>query len=222
MTSPASDIPGTVVIYDLDGVITRHDSFTALVLARLWHDPLRLLRALSAVALLVSPRRGRRYRAGARVTAIALAGLREGDYATIAASFGERLGSDPAWIRPEAVERVRRQRAQGARIVIATASERRLAQALLARAGVAYDLLSASSLTQTPTGMEAADHRVGARKAEALREQGIAIDEAEFVTDSLTDLPTARAAATVTLLGASRRTRVRYARAGIRTTALAG
>ena len=32
--------------------------------------------------------------------------------------------------------------------------------------------------------MEPADHRVGARKAEALCDLGIAIEQAEFVTDS--------------------------------------
>lgn len=42
-----------------------------------------------------------------------------------------------------------------------------------------------------------------------------ALTYTEFVTDSITDLPTARAAARVVLVGASPRTRDRYARAGI-------
>ena len=79
-------------------------------------------------------------------------------------------------MRDEAVQRIRRQHAEGARIVIATATERRLAEALLAAAGIPYDLLSASILIETPSGMEFADHRVGTRKAEALREQGVPIE----------------------------------------------
>lgn len=113
------------------------------------------------------------------------------------------------------MQRIRRQHAEGARIVIATATERRLAEVLLAAAGIPYDLLSASILIETPSGMEFADHRVGTRKAEALREQGVPIEAAEFVTDSLADLPTARAAARVVLIGASPRTRRRYARAAV-------
>lgn len=151
----------------------------------------------------------------ARVTKVALSGLRDNDYSGLAAAFGKRIGNDHSWIRPATVERIRRQSAQGTRIVVATATERRLAQALLAQAGVPYDLLSASLLTESPTGMNVADHRVGVRKLEALREQGVAIDQAEFVTDSITDLPIARAAARVILVGASKKTRDQYARAGV-------
>ncbi len=68
-----------------------------------------------------------------------------------------------------------------------------------------------------PSWTAVSDHRVGTRKTESLREQGVVIEEAEFVTDSLTDLPTARAAASVVLIGASARTRERYARAGVAT-----
>lgn len=203
-------------MYDLDGVITTRDSFTAFVVEQLRRRPLRLFRVLpAAVMMLLSRQEKRRRDAAARVTEVALSGLRDNDYSGLAAAFGKRIGNDHSWIRAATVERIRRQSAQGTRIVVATATERRLAQALLAQAEVPYDLLSASLLTELPTGMNVADHRVGVRKLEALREQGIAVDQAEFVTDSMTDLPTARAAARVILVGASKKTRDRYAQAGV-------
>lgn len=215
MTLPTRAARTQTVVYDLDGVITTRDSFTALLVEQLRRAPARLAGAVPATgAMLLSRREQTRRDAVARITALALSNLREEDYTSIAARFGARIGRDPAWIRESTVERIRRQRAGGATVVIATATERRLAQALLDRAGVPYDVLSASLLTATATGMRVSDHRVGTRKLEALREQGVAIEEAEFVTDSTTDLPTARAAARVTLIGASARTRRRYARAG--------
>lgn len=216
MTSTTPGEHPAVIVYDLDGVITTRDSFTALMVEQLRRAPLRLMRALPAAATMLMTRREKRKRqAAARVAAIALTGMSDDDYTALATRFGNRIGGDPAWIRAETVERIRRQNAQGVRVVIATATEQRLAQALLAQTGVAYVLLSASVLGETATGMEVVDHRVGARKTDALREQGVPIEQAEFVTDSMTDLPTARAAARVTLIGASPKTRDRYAQAGV-------
>lgn len=206
----------SVVVYDLDGVITRKDSFTAFMGQRLRRAPLRLIAALPAMGLmLLSTRPARRQQMAHRVTEIALAGLDERDYGVLVTAFGHRIGADPAWVRNETVQRLRQQHAAGVRIVIATATERRLAEALLASAGVPYDALSASVLAGTPTGMRVVDHRVGVRKMEALREQGVPLGEAEFVTDSITDLPTARAAARVVLVGASLRTRDQFIQAGV-------
>lgn len=205
-----------IVVYDLDGVITRKDSFTFFMGERLRQTPQRLMAVLPAVGLMLLSRQpGRRQRIAHRVTEIALGDLNEHDYSVLAAEFGHRIGSDLTWVRAETVQRIRQQHAAGVRIIIATATERRLAEALLASADIPYDALSASVLTGTPTGMRVVDHRVGVRKMEALREQRIPLGEAEFVTDSITDLPTARAAARVVLVGASLRTRDRYARAGI-------
>lgn len=216
MTIPPPDAHTELIVYDLDGVITTRDSFTALIVEQLRRRPLRLMRALPAtVMMLLSRHEERRRDSAARVTKIALSGLSDHDYSRLAAAFGRRIGGDSSWIRPTTVERLRRQSARGATIVIATATEHRLAKALLAQARVPYDLLSASILTESSTGMTVADHRVGARKLDALREQSIGIEQAEFVTDSMTDLPTARTAARVVLIGASKKTRHRYSLAGV-------
>lgn len=218
MSSPTSRTDVDIVVYDLDGVITTKDSFTALILRRLRTKPLRLLQALpAATTMLLSRREEQRYRTARRIAEIALTGMDERAYTKLALSLGNSIGDDPAWIRPEAVRRIRRQHADGARVIIATASEHQLAQALLARASVPYDVLSASLLAEGRSGMIVADHRVGSRKTVALREQQVPIEDAEFVTDSISDLPTAQAADHVVLIGASPKTRERYARAGIKT-----
>lgn len=204
--------PG-LVVYDLDGVITRKDTFTALVMSRLIRSPMRIFRSLPAAVLLRSERKAL---ASRRIAEIALSGMTDDSYSDLAERLGRRFAADAKWIRGDTVQRIRRQHEQGARIVIATASEHRLAHALLTAAEIPHDLLSASHLSATAYGFRVADHRVGDRKVEALRELGEPIEHAEFVTDSLTDLPTAQAAARVVLIGASERTRRRFAECGVR------
>lgn len=205
-----------VVVYDLDGVITTRDTFTTFTATQLCRRPLRLVPAIPlAVRRLLSRDEDFRRRAGVRIARIALRGVHDDEFTRQVEAFGRRVGGSHHWIRSSAVERIRHQKAQGATIVIATATERRLARALLEQAGVPYDLLSASEFSDTPHGMEVTDHRLNERKTEALRELDVPLDRAEFVTDSFTDLPTARVAARVILIGASRRTRERFREAGI-------
>jgi phosphatidylglycerophosphatase C len=208
------------VIYDLDGVITTRDTFTTFTIEQLCRRPWRLTLAIPvAVRRFFSRDEEFRRRAGVRIARIALRGFSDGDFTARVESFGRRVGNSRTWIRGSAVERLRHQKAQGATIVIATATEQRLAAALLDQADIPHDLLSASELSETATGIDVTDHRLGARKVGALRELDVDIAHAEFVTDSFSDLPTARAAASVVLIGASARTRKRFRDAGIAVTA---
>lgn len=204
-----------VVIYDLDGVVTRRDSFTALVLYRLRTSPVRLVRALPrAVSWACSRHPDQKARAARSIAADALRGMTDDEYTELAQFIGKRLGSDPDWIRQDIVERTRRQYAAGHHLVLATASEQRLAEALLEHAGVTYHTLSATQLRATSAGIAVQDHRIGHRKAQALEELGVPIADAEFVTDSTTDLPTARLARQVTLVSTSRSTIRRFSAEG--------
>lgn len=211
MNDLSRDLP-TVVVYDLDGVITRKDTFTALVAMRLVRSPLRLLRAIPVI---VSGIRGWKAQLSQKITEIALAGMAGDRYEELAEHLGRKFGSEEKWIRAQTVEQMRKDHDAGYRIVIATATERRLAEALLAAAEVPYDQLSASLLVSTPAGLKIGDHRVGARKLAALLELGVPISQSQFVTDSTTDLPTAEAAGCVVLVGASKRTRRRFGQAGV-------
>lgn len=204
-----------VVIYDLDGVVTRKDSFTALLLYRLRTSPVRLVLTLPRAILWACARHSYdRARAARNIAARALRGMTDDEYTNLARSMGKRLGRDPNWIRQDMVERIQRQYAAGDHIVLATASEQRLAEALLEYAGVAYHTLSATQLRTTSAGITVQDHRIGHRKAQALEELGVPIADAEFVTDSATDLPTARLARQVTLVSTSRSTIRRFSAEG--------
>ena len=215
MTDRTPRTPASLVIYDLDGVITTRDTFTALVARRLLRAPHRLLRALPAVAKMLLGDENQRHGAARKAAHIALAGLDGEQCAKLARQLGEAIGRDPRWVRGSVVERIRQQKREGRAIVIATATERQLAQSLLAEADIPYDVLSASEVLHDGRSLRFKDHRVGERKLESLREQGIPIEVAEFVTDSYTDAPTARAAGRVTLIGSSAKTRARYAADGL-------
>lgn len=220
MTTPPPTGPSTaVVVYDLDGVITTRDTFTTFTAGQLCRKPWRLVPTVPlAIRRHLSNDEEFRRIAGLRIARIALRGLDDATFTARVEAFGRRVGGSHTWIRASTVERIRRQKAQGVTVVIATATERRLAAALLETAGVPYDLLSASELSETPSGMDVTDHRLGERKATALLELGIDIAHAEFVTDSFSDLPTARRAGSVVLIGASARTRKQFRDAGIRVT----
>ncbi|WP_291475003.1 haloacid dehalogenase-like hydrolase [Corynebacterium sp.] len=207
----------SLIVYDLDGVITTRDTYTTFTVGELCRRPWRLVPAIPlAVRRFLSRDEEVRRILGVRIARIAHRGFHDADYSHHVEDFGRRVGGSRTWIRESAVDRIRRQKAQGATIVIATATERRLAANLLEAAGVPYDLLSASELSETPTGMDVTDHRLGARKVVALHELGVDIAHAEFVTDSFSDLPTAREAGSVVLIGASARTRRQFDNQGVR------
>ncbi|CAM5287915.1 haloacid dehalogenase-like hydrolase [Corynebacterium variabile] len=210
-------MPAPVIIYDLDGVITTRDTFTVFTAGQLCRRPLRLIPTVPVtVRRFFSRDEEYRRTSGLFIAGIALRGVDDRTFGRRVTDYGRRVGGSRAWIRSSTVDRIRRQKEQGATIVIATATERRLAAALLETAGVPYDLLSATEFTESPTGMQVADHRLGERKAESLRELGVDLAHAEFVTDSFTDLPTAREAGSVVLIGASVGTRRQFDNRGVR------
>lgn len=211
-----AEAPSELYVYDLDGVITTRDTFVALLLGRLRASRLRYARALPLIAGWAASRTTASRSAFAqRITRVALRGLSEEAYAQLAQGFGARVGVDPAWIRQSTVQRIRAQHESGAQVVIATATEQRLAESLLRAAGVPYDMLCASLLAAAPDGMRFVDHRMGQRKADALIEHAVPMAAAEFATDSAADLPTARLAKRLVLIGSSPSTRERFANEGL-------
>ncbi|MCF8587200.1 HAD family hydrolase [Gordonia liuliyuniae] len=205
-----------VAVYDLDGVLTRRDTMMWFIGRRLARAPWRLFTAIPWLILMMTAvGNERRASAARRVIETALRGVIDPAYTAAATTFGRQVAASARWMRTGTVDRIRQQAAGGVTIVIATATERRLAESLLRTAQVPYDELSASIFTESSAGMAVRDHRIGARKVDALVENGVPISGAEFVTDSVVDLPTARQAHTVTLIGASRRTRDSYADAGM-------
>ncbi|WP_162903926.1 haloacid dehalogenase-like hydrolase [Leucobacter sp. wl10] len=201
-------------MYDLDGVITTKDTFASMLTRRLLASPWRLVRARTAVMSWARSTQTEDKAAAAReITEITLSGMGHSEYVAHVEALGARLGGDPRWVRSSTVDRIKRQYESGARIVIATATEETLASALLKRAQVPHHNLSASQVAEQHGGVAIVDHRIVQRKADALLEAGVPMQNAEFVTDSMADLPTARLARHVVIIGASARTHREYSEA---------
>lgn len=210
----------TDVVLDLDGVLSTRDTFAALLVAAARRRPVTPLR--SAPTLVRWLRAGHdvdRHAAASReVARDLLRGMSEPTYDALAHQVGSRLGASAA--RASMVEVAARCRLEGAHIVVATGSERRLAAAFLVAAGVEHDLLLASSLRWTPTGPVFDRHIRGKSKLTTLREAGIDVEQRRFWTDSFDDYPTAQAAASVVLVAPSRHSAAAYRASGLATELL--
>lgn len=203
-------------VYDMDGVITTKNCLYLFLRARVAGAPWRAVRAFpTRVQLARAGDETTRTKLGLALAESALHGLTLRQYERAARRYGRWLGIRPGLVRPDVAARIRRQHADGGKIVIATACERTLAAAVLRSAQVPYDLLSATVFGSGAHGIVVADARYAARKNEALRELNVPIERAHFHTDDFSDHHTALHSARVTLVGASRRTIRRFRNAGI-------
>lgn len=210
----------TDVVLDLDGVLSKRDTFATLLVAAARSAPLTGIR--SSPELVRWLRAGNdlpRHAAASRDIARSLLhGMTEPTYDALAARVGARLGARAA--RASMVEVAAQCRREGAHIVVATGSEHRVASAFLGAAGVEHDLLLASTLRWTPTGPVFDRHIRGPGKLEALRAAGVDIERRRFWTDSFDDVTTAAAAGSVVLVAPSRRSAAQYRASGIATELL--
>lgn len=209
------------VVFDLDGVLSTRDTFTALLVERLRQGPWLIVPAVPGILAWARSRHDveRNAAAARRIAALALRGVPEVRYAALAARLGARWAADPAWVRRDVVERMRSERASGRPVVVATATERRLAAAFLAGIGAEPDLLVASELAWTGSGGRFVRHRRGAAKRDALLAAGVDLGAATFLTDSFDDHATAELAGELVLVHPSDRARRRYAASGLAFTA---
>lgn len=146
LTSPALMRQGPIVVFDFDGTLTTHDSFTAFLKWRVgafsyYLDLIRLLPA--GIGYLFKRDRGRIKSAAIRVF---LRGLPRSVLDQEAAEFAAVMA--PLMLRPDALKVWRRHRADGARMVIVSASPENIV-APFAR-GLGADLLIASQMAFTP------------------------------------------------------------------------
>jgi phosphatidylglycerophosphatase C len=207
-----------LVIFDLDGVLTKKDTFLALLITRARRSPLRAIYAVPALVrwLLSSRDVSRNAQAARQVASQMLHGISRPEYEAMATLLGAALGRDDAWTRPSALNELATSRAEGHRVVIATASERVLAAAYLASAGADYDELVASEIEFPASGRPRfTAHLRGQAKLEGLRERGINPVDARFYTDSFDDAPTATASREVVLVAPSDHDVAAYRSAGI-------
>ncbi|MDO8184589.1 haloacid dehalogenase-like hydrolase [Conexibacter sp. JD483] len=190
-----------VAVFDLDGVLTRRDTFTLFVVSRFRRRPLRVALVLPLVPLMLLPAT-RRWAITAAVR-ISLIRLTVAQYQAEAAAFARELAATPGALQPGCVEQARAHLDAGARVVFATASETALARALLDAAGLPDAELVASRLVRAGRGWQVALHNLGAEKPRQLAAHGVRAPWAVAYSDHAVDLPLLRGAEVAVLVNAS-------------------
>lgn len=218
-TRRAAAAPQTIV-FDLDGVLTRRDTLTALILRGASRRPWRFFRLVGP--LITFARHGgdfaRRKVAVQRIVDVVFTGMDDGELNDLCLSVGRRAASSRWWTRPALVAEYRRLQVAGHPIVVATATEERVAHGLLDDLGLSAVAVLGSRIDTTGGTAALAVYNYGPRKLESLHEAGQAIVDAVFYTDSSSDLPTAAEAQCVVLVDPSRETLTAFDDAGLTTT----
>lgn len=197
-----------VVLFDLDGVLVDTDAFTHVVARALRRRPWRLLPALGLVAArLTVPRHGRaRIRFNEALVRLALRGLDEPSYSALAYSTGTDLGNGSAPIG-ELIETARQHCEAGARVIVTTATERRVARSYLDAVGLTGLGLIATEVVFPPHGPAGiSTYNVGEQKVAALLRLGVDLSASRLYTDSAADLPLMRRVVAVVLVEPDRAT----------------
>lgn len=174
----------------------------SLVLRRLnrvpWRYPVVL--GLFLVAVTAPALSERRAQCNRLIVRVALRGVSSARYAEMADAAGRRLGARArTQLIAELIE-------TSTRIVVVTATERTLAQAFLRHAGLPDAELISSRLVRQDGRWSFAWHNYADRKVIAAQAGGIAVGDADFYTDSSSDLPLILAAHSTVLVRPTRRT----------------
>jgi phosphatidylglycerophosphatase C len=195
-------------LFDLDGVLLRGDAFTVLIRHALTRRPWRLIPA--AVLLTTSralPLDGPGRPAVNRVLVrLALRGIDEPRYEALAAQIGTKLAQS-AFRNDPLIEEVCRCREAGSRVLVVTATERRLARSYLDGVGLGGIELVASELTfpnDRPVGLSL--YNIGPQKVCSLIGLEVDLGGCLFYTDSASDLPLMKRVAECVLVAPSRAT----------------
>jgi phosphoserine phosphatase len=212
-----------ITVFDLDGVLTRSDTMATLVFARLrvrpWLViPVAALALIAAVARADGPLRPRYNRA---IVSVALRGVSERGYRLlvqrVAVRLARRRGNSSAAVMRE----LRTARREG-ECMVSTATEHSLALRYLEELGVTGVPVLASRFEFPQGGPRFRWHNVGENKVASFRVARPDERIGTFYTDSASDLPLARLSERTVLVGASRRSRRQFVRAGVTVEHLAG
>jgi phosphatidylglycerophosphatase C len=201
-------MPPTVV-FDLDRVLLAGDATVLFVRGRLHRSPGRALRAVLAAPLLLPGAAVPGLRPwGARLLTRLLVGGGTDD-ATVIAAYREALGRQPEAAVADALACLRRHRAAGDHVVVATAGEETLARGYLAALGLDdVDVVGSTGRVWTPRSRRAK----GEGKVTALTERGYPPPWTAVYSDSASDLPLFAGTAHPVLVNAGRRAAAEVAR----------
>jgi phosphoserine phosphatase len=210
------------VLFDLDGVLLRGDAFTVLIRHALVRRPWRLLPAAVLLSMsLALPIGGPgRPRVNRVLVRLALRGIDETRYEALAALIGTKLAQG-AFRNDSLIEEARGCRAAGSRVIVVTASERRLVRSYLDAVGLGGIELVASELGfphNRPASLTT--YNIGQQKVRSLLGLDVDLASCLLYTDSATDLPLMKCVAECVLVAPSRATQkaVRLARPPIPVT----
>jgi phosphatidylglycerophosphatase C len=189
-----------VVLFDLDGVLVKGDSFALFMRcegAVGWRRAAGLGGLLAAAPLTLFP--ALRSRAIRLVVRAALVGISADELHRRTAAFGAALAKDPRRVLRDGVTQVREHLAAGDRVIVVTASEEKLARAFL-------DTLGLDGVELVASRLRPAVHNRGEAKVRQLAARGVGAPWQVAYSDSLTDLPMLRGARRAVLVNASPRT----------------
>ncbi|HET9648388.1 MAG TPA: HAD family hydrolase [Microlunatus sp.] len=185
---PADD---AVVLFDMDGVLLHGDTMGTLLRQGFARRPWRFLPAALLVGLwhLLPPGNPGRSRIDRALVRVGLRGFDDRQFESLARHTATALAASEAR-NGELVGEVARLRDRGVRVIVVTASERRLAQGYLDAVGLAGVELLASELVFAPhTTAVFRVHNVGPDKVSCVERAGVDLSECLLYTDSASDLP---------------------------------
>jgi phosphatidylglycerophosphatase C len=178
----------SVVVFDLDKVLLGGDASTLFLHGRLSQAPARLLPLLLAAPLLLpgSALPHSRPLAARLMTRIAVGGSADDDVEAVAAAYRRALARKPEAAVADAIARLRRHRADGDLVVVATGCEETLARGFLAAIGLGdLDVIGSTGRLWPPRVRRA----MGESKVAMLTERGYPPPWKAAYSDSPSDLP---------------------------------
>jgi phosphatidylglycerophosphatase C len=180
----------SVVLFDMDGVLLHGDTMGTVLREAFARRPWRFVPAALLVAgwHLLPPGNPGRSRIDRALVRVGLRGFDDRQFESLARHTATTLASSDAR-NGDLVGEVVRLRDRGVRVIVVTASERRLAQGYLDAVGLAGIELLASELVFTPrNGAAFRVHNAGPHKVTSVERAGVNLAECLLYTDSASDL----------------------------------
>ena len=193
-----------VVLFDFDGVLIHGDSFYLFIRERYVRSFWRPLLALLSTPLLLAQLSFSRRLPMRVLVRIALLGLGERRYQTVAGAFADTLARRPRQFCRDGLQALRRHQAQGDRVIVVTGCEHTLVSGILQQLGLTNLEVLASSVRPGWFGMGLLQHNVGGRKVQLLAQHGITAWQVAY-GDSMYDAPMLKVAAEAVLVNGTPR-----------------